>query len=31
MRELTVVGRPNSGKTLFTLNFASYIGVKDVI
>jgi len=30
VRELTVVGRPNSGKTMFTLNFASYIGVKAV-
>lgn len=30
MRELTVVGRPNSGKTMFTLNFASYIGIKTV-
>lgn len=30
MRELAVVGRPNSGKTMFTLNFASYIGTKTV-
>jgi GTPase Era involved in 16S rRNA processing len=30
VRELTVVGRPNSGKTMFTLNFASYIGIKTV-
>jgi GTPase Era involved in 16S rRNA processing len=30
VRELTVVGRPNSGKTMFTLNFASYIGAKSV-
>lgn len=30
MRELITVGRPNSGKTMFTLNFASYIGSKTV-
>lgn len=30
MRDLIVVGRPNSGKTMFTLNFASYIGSKSV-
>jgi small GTP-binding protein len=30
VRELTVVGRPNSGKTMFTLNFASHIGIKTV-
>lgn len=30
MREFVVVGRPNSGKTLFTLNFAAYMGSKTV-
>ncbi len=30
MKEFAVVGRPNSGKTLFTLNFASYLGCKTV-
>jgi len=30
MRELVVVGRPNSGKTLFCLNFAEYLGTKTV-
>ena len=30
MREFVIVGRPNSGKTLFTLNFAAYIGSKTV-
>lgn len=30
MREFIVIGRPNSGKTMFTLNFAAYIGSKTV-
>jgi len=30
MREFLVVGLPNSGKTMFTLNFASYVGSKSV-
>jgi len=30
MKEFVVVGRPNSGKTLFTLNFAGYLGCKTV-
>ncbi|MDT8901407.1 GTPase [Anaeroselena agilis] len=30
MKEFAVVGRPNSGKTLFTLNFAAYLGCKTV-
>lgn len=30
MREFIIVGRPNSGKTLFTLNFAAYNGSKTV-
>ncbi|QDR80612.1 GTPase domain-containing protein [Sporomusa termitida] len=30
MRECIVIGRPNSGKTLFTLNFAKYLGVKSI-
>lgn len=30
MREIIIVGRPNSGKTMFALNFAGYIGVKQV-
>ena len=30
MREFIIVGRPNSGKTMFTLNFAAYIGCKTV-
>lgn len=28
MKEFAVVGRPNSGKTLFALNFAAYLGAK---
>jgi GTPase Era involved in 16S rRNA processing len=28
MKEFIVVGRPNSGKTLFTLNFAAFLGCK---
>lgn len=28
MKEFAVVGRPNSGKTLFALNFAAYLGGK---
>lgn len=30
MREIVIVGRPNSGKTMFALNFAGYLGVKHV-
>lgn len=30
MREFVIVGRPSSGKTLFTLNFAAYNGSKGV-
>lgn len=30
MREFIIIGRPNSGKTMFTLNFAAYIGSKTV-
>lgn len=30
MREFIILGRPNSGKTLFTLNFAAYNGSKIV-
>ncbi len=30
MKEFAVVGRPNSGKTLFTLNFAAYLGCRTV-
>lgn len=30
MREFIILGRPNSGKTLFTLNFAAYNGSKFV-
>jgi predicted GTPase len=30
MKEFAVVGRPNSGKTLFTLNFAAFLGGKSV-
>ncbi|WP_378952573.1 GTPase [Pelosinus sp. sgz500959] len=30
MREFIIVGRPNSGKTMFILNFAAYIGSKSV-
>lgn len=30
MREFAIVGRPNSGKTLFALNFALYLGSKTV-
>ena len=30
MREFIIVGRPNSGKTMFTLNFAAYVGSKSV-
>ena len=30
MRECVIVGKPNSGKTLFTLNFAAYLGCKTV-
>lgn len=28
MKEFVVVGRPNSGKTLFVLNFAAFLGIK---
>lgn len=33
MREIIVVGRPNSGKTMFALNFAGFLGIRqaDVI
>ncbi|MPL60569.1 tRNA modification GTPase MnmE [bioreactor metagenome] len=30
MREFIVVGRPNSGKTMFVLNFAGYLGSKSL-
>ncbi|EAX48577.1 hypothetical protein TcarDRAFT_2049 [Thermosinus carboxydivorans Nor1] len=30
MRECAVVGRPNSGKTMFALNFAAFLGSKAV-
>lgn len=30
MRECVIVGRPNSGKTMFALNFAGYLGCKTV-
>lgn len=30
MKEFIIVGRPNSGKTLFALNFALYLGSKTV-
>lgn len=30
MRELVIVGRPNSGKTMFALNFADYLGSRTV-
>lgn len=30
MKEFAIVGRPNSGKTLFALNFAAYLGCKTV-
>ncbi len=30
MRECIIIGRPNSGKTLFALNFAKYLGVKSI-
>jgi predicted GTPase len=30
MKEFAIVGRPNSGKTLFALNFALYLGSKTV-
>lgn len=30
MKEFAVVGRPNSGKTLFSLNFAGYLNCKSV-
>ena len=30
MREFMIVGLPNSGKTMFALNFAAYIGSKTV-
>lgn len=30
MREFVIVGRPNSGKTMFALNFAGYLGSKTV-
>lgn len=30
MREVVIVGRPNSGKTMFALNFAAYMGAKMV-
>ena len=30
MRECMIIGRPNSGKTLFALNFAGYLGIKNV-
>lgn len=30
MRDFIIVGLPNSGKTLFTLNFAAYLGSKHV-
>lgn len=30
MREFVIVGRPNSGKTMFALSFAKYLGSKTV-
>ncbi|MEG6586062.1 GTPase domain-containing protein [Dendrosporobacter sp. 1207_IL3150] len=30
MREFIIVGLPNSGKTMFTLNFAQYSGTKNI-
>jgi small GTP-binding protein len=30
MRECVIIGRPNSGKTLFALNFAKYLGAKNI-
>lgn len=30
MKEILVVGRPNTGKTLFTLKFASFLGAKSL-
>ena len=30
MKNFVIVGRPNSGKTLFALNFAGYLGVRTV-
>lgn len=30
MREFVIVGRPNCGKTLFTLNFSGYLGSKTI-
>ncbi|WP_094606351.1 hypothetical protein SPSIL_029070 [Sporomusa silvacetica DSM 10669] len=30
MRECVIIGRPNSGKTLFALNFAGYLGTKNI-
>lgn len=30
MRECLIIGRPNSGKTLFALNFAGYLGTKNI-
>lgn len=30
MRECLIIGRPNSGKTMFALNFAGYLGTKSV-
>lgn len=30
MREVVIVGRPNAGKTMFALNFAAYLGIRQV-
>lgn len=30
MRECLIIGRPNSGKTLFALNFAGYLGINHI-
>jgi predicted GTPase len=30
MRECAIVGKPNSGKTLFALNFAAFLGCKTI-
>jgi len=30
MRECMIIGRPNSGKTLFALNFAGYLGIRNI-
>lgn len=30
MRECAIVGKPNSGKTMFALNFAGYLGCKAI-